>query len=165
MVAQAAQAARAELAAPRDRSHLEALIRTPYVSTARFGKEGVCSGSYRPCIVTKRAKSYKVFGSLNPQFAAAGHPGAAGALNWLEEERQRRKEMGTKLLPRGKLATLPKALESFGEVLARIVDEIRVHGSEPVFMTQAVQTLQQSHEVRVVRFSAFWPTSVGSFQA
>lgn len=69
-------------------------------------------------------------------------------LRWLEEQRQRRAEAGTTLLPRGKLDTLPTALDSYGRVLDRIADEIRVHGAEPIFMTQAVQSLFETDEER-----------------
>lgn len=69
-------------------------------------------------------------------------------LRWLEVERQRRKERAGRFLPRAKLTTLPLALESYGKILSRIVDEIRANGSEPIFVTQVVQRVFRNKEER-----------------
>lgn len=69
-------------------------------------------------------------------------------LRWLEEERARRQEAATELLPRAKLETLPLALAGYGETLGRIADEIRANGSEPIFMTQAVQAVFENDAER-----------------
>jgi len=69
-------------------------------------------------------------------------------LRWLEEQRQRRKEHAEQLLPKAKLATLPVALQSYGEVLSRIVDEVRANGSEPIFVTQVVQQVFRNRAER-----------------
>ena len=69
-------------------------------------------------------------------------------LRWLEKERKRRKERARNLLPKAKLDTLPIALESYGEVLTRIADEIRARGVEPIFITQVVQSIFRNDEER-----------------
>jgi lysophospholipase L1-like esterase len=69
-------------------------------------------------------------------------------LEWLKEERRRRNERVRGLLPQGKMETLPVALQSYGEILERIATEIRGHGAEPIFITQAVQARFRSEEER-----------------
>ena len=69
-------------------------------------------------------------------------------LRWLKEERRRRAEIAGELLPQAKMETLSAALDSYGEVLSRIADEIRANGSEPIFVTQVVQAVFQSDEER-----------------
>ena len=50
-----------------------------------------------------------------------------------------RRERVAALLPEAKLSTLPTALDAYGRTLARIVEAVRSHGAEPVFMTQVLQ--------------------------
>jgi hypothetical protein len=69
-------------------------------------------------------------------------------MQWIVDERKRRSEYKAKLLPRGKLDTLPSALDSYEAVLKLIAQEIRKNGSQPIFMTQAVQSLFLSEEER-----------------
>jgi lysophospholipase L1-like esterase len=46
------------------------------------------------------------------------------------------------------LDTLPVARDSYGRLLARIAVEIRKHGAEPIFMTQAIQSIFRTDEER-----------------
>jgi lysophospholipase L1-like esterase len=69
-------------------------------------------------------------------------------MKWIVEERKNRSRIQAQLLDRGRLETLPAALDSYESVLGRIVHEIRRNGSEPILMTQAVQSLFLSEEER-----------------
>ena len=62
-------------------------------------------------------------------------------LTWLEQARKERNKRVASLLPEGKLTKLPLALDGYEMVLRRIAQEVRKNGSEPIFMTQAVQSL------------------------
>jgi lysophospholipase L1-like esterase len=67
-------------------------------------------------------------------------------LRWLENERQRRKQVKARTVPATRMATLDDALDAYGENLTAIVQLVRDVGSEPIFMAQAMQRDQVSEE-------------------
>jgi len=69
-------------------------------------------------------------------------------LAWLEERRRKRKERESRLLPQGKMAKLPEALDSYEGMLDRIVLALRDHGVEPVLMQQVAQSIFRNQEER-----------------
>jgi lysophospholipase L1-like esterase len=58
---------------------------------------------------------------------------------WMEKERQRRREARKRHVPRAKMDSLPVALEAYGVALSRIIAFVREGGAEPVMIAQALQ--------------------------
>ena len=69
-------------------------------------------------------------------------------LEWLEDVRRKRQENKERLLPLGKIQSLPDALNSYERTLTAIVQTTREQGSEPILMAQAVQSIFLSQEER-----------------
>jgi lysophospholipase L1-like esterase len=121
--------------------------------------EAFRSSAYTPddWPVYKRTATWKALSRLKDRFLSArsreetqGHRVIVqdAQLEWLKEERKRRSERVRSLLPKGKMETLPLALQSYREILQRIAAEIRANGAEPIFITQAVQSVFRNEAER-----------------
>ena len=73
-------------------------------------------------------------------------------LEWLENERAKRKERKKKFIIRSKLNTLPVALSVYAENLKQIISLVRQNGAEPVFVPQVMPGFKNMTEEDKERF-------------